>query len=200
MARATKARRVGLTDEAKARLAEAPHQTLVSPFKRLGLQGLEGIAPILVAALATEESLLLISPHGTAKSLLPTRVAAAPRSEFQHYNASLLRFDDLLGFPMPGKDGRLEYIKTPAAMWSAGAVIFDEISRCRPEIQNKLFSIIHERKVQGIALDVHAGGMTVATVLVIEDEGPLRSGARDVFLKSFSSQKLGEAVQEALQA
>jgi MoxR-like ATPase len=32
-------------------------------------------------------------------------------------------------------------------------VIFDEISRCRPEVQNKLFPIVHERKVQGLALE-----------------------------------------------
>lgn len=122
-------------------------------FKQLGLHGLEPIAPVLVAALATEEPLLLIGPHGTAKSLLLTRVAAALGLEFRHYNASLLNFDDLVGFPLPGKDGRLEYVRTPAAVWGAGAVIFDEVSRCRPEIQNKLFPIIHERKVQGISLD-----------------------------------------------
>ncbi len=129
------------------------HIGLASPFKRLGLQGLDGIAPVLLAALATEEPLLLIGPHGTAKSLLLTRVATALGLEFRHYNASLLNFDDLVGFPLPGKDGRLEYIKTPAAVWGAGAVIFDEISRCRPDIQNKLFPIIHERKVQGLTLD-----------------------------------------------
>lgn len=122
-------------------------------FKRLGLHGLEPIAPVLVAALATEEPLLLIGPHGTAKSLLLTRVAAALGLDFRHYNASLLNFDDLVGFPLPGPDGRLEYVKTPAAVWGAGAVIFDEISRCRPEIQNKLFPIIHERKVQGLPLE-----------------------------------------------
>jgi MoxR-like ATPase len=126
---------------------------LASPFKRLGLQGLDGIAPVLLAALATEEPLLLIGPHGTAKSLLLTRVATALGLEFRHYNASLLNFDDLVGFPLPGKDGRLDYIKTPAAVWGAGAVIFDEISRCRPDIQNKLFPIIHERKVQGLTLE-----------------------------------------------
>lgn len=32
-------------------------------------------------------------------------------------------------------------------------MIFDEISRCRPDIQNKLFPIIHERKVQGLTLE-----------------------------------------------
>ena len=66
-----------LADEAKARVADPPSTALASPFKRLGLQGLEGIAPVLVAALATEEPLLLIGPHGTAKTLLLTRVAAA---------------------------------------------------------------------------------------------------------------------------
>lgn len=122
-------------------------------FRRLGLYGLEPLAPILLAALATEEPLLLIGAHGTAKSLLLTRVALALGLELRHYNASLLNFDDLVGFPLPGKNGQVDYVRTPAAIWGAGAVIFDEISRCRPEVQNKLFPIIHERKVQGIALE-----------------------------------------------
>jgi len=123
------------------------------PFKALGLQGFKELAPVLLAALATEEPLLLIGPHGTAKTLLLTRVAAALGLTTRHYNASLLNFDDLVGFPLPGKNGCLEYVKTPAAIWGAGAVIFDEISRCRPDIQNKLFPIIHERKVQGLPLE-----------------------------------------------
>ncbi len=121
-------------------------------FTQLGLHGLGPLAPVLLAALATEEPLLLIGPHGTAKTLLLTRIADALGLSARHYNASLLNFDDLVGFPLPGKDGTLEYIKTPAAIWGAGAVIFDEISRCRPDIQNKLFPIIHERKVQGLPL------------------------------------------------
>lgn len=109
-------------------------------------------APVL-AALATETPLLLIGPHGTAKSLLLLRVAAALGLEFRHYNASLLNFDDLVGFPLPGPDGDLRYARTPAAIWGAGAVFFDEISRCRPDVQNKLFPILHERRVQGLPLD-----------------------------------------------
>ena len=135
-------------------------ETAITPVPRpaqdllrsMGLYGLDSLTPVLLAALATEEPLLLIGAHGTAKSLLLTRIAAALGLEFRHYNASLLNFDDLIGFPMPGKDGQLDYVRTPAAIWGAGAVIFDEISRCRPDIQNKLFPIIHERKVQGIDL------------------------------------------------
>lgn len=133
--------------------APKPPTATPGPFKRLGLHGFESIAPVLIAALATEEPMLLIGPHGTAKSLLLTRVASAMGLACRHYNASLLNFDDLVGFPVPGKGGQLEYVRTPAAIWGAGAVIFDEVSRCRPDVQNKLFPIIHERKVQGIALE-----------------------------------------------
>lgn len=121
-------------------------------LRPLGLYGLDAIEPVLLAALATEEPLLLIGPHGSGKSLLLTRVAEALDLSFRHYNASLLNFDDLVGYPLPGADGQLDYVRTPAAIWGSGAVIFDEISRCRPDIQNKLFPIIHERKVQGLPL------------------------------------------------
>jgi MoxR-like ATPase len=124
-----------------------------SLLSRIGLHGLSLLEPVILAALATEEPLLLIGPHGTGKSLLLLRIAGALGLELRHYNASLLNFDDLVGFPLPGKDGSLDYVKTPASIWGAGAVIFDEISRCRPDIQNKLFPIVHERRAQGILLD-----------------------------------------------
>jgi len=121
-------------------------------FDQLGVVGFSSIEAPLLAALATDSPLLLVGPHGTAKSLLLNKIAEALDLSFRHYNASLLNFDDLVGFPLPSADGTLQYVKTPAAIWGAGAVIFDEISRCRPDIQNKLFPIIHERKVQGLPL------------------------------------------------
>src|SRR3546814_572487 len=104
MARATHANLVVLADEPRAESAQRPLPAHTNPFARLGLQGFEGIAPVLIAALAIEEPLLLIGPHGTAKSLLLNRVASALGLEFRHYNASLLNFDDLVGFPVPGRD------------------------------------------------------------------------------------------------
>ena len=40
----------------------------------IGLIGLSDLEPIILAALATEEPLLLIGTHGTGKSLLLTRI------------------------------------------------------------------------------------------------------------------------------
>ena len=110
------------------------------------------IEPVILAALIQQDPMLLIGPHGTGKSYLLNRLADALRLQHRHYNASLLNFDDLVGFPLPNGSGGLEYIQTPASIWGAQSVFIDEISRCRPEVQNKLFSIIHERCVQGLPL------------------------------------------------
>jgi MoxR-like ATPase len=121
-------------------------------LRALGIAGWDHLEPVILAALATESPLLLIGPHGTAKTLILTRLAEALGLAHRHYNASLLNFDDLVGFPVPDH-GRLVYLQTPATVWDAESVLFDEISRCRPELQNKLFPIVHERIVQGIRLE-----------------------------------------------
>ncbi len=46
----------------------------------------------------------------------------------------------------------IRYIETPATVWGAESVLIDEISRCKPEHQNRLFSLVHERKIQGIPI------------------------------------------------
>ena len=122
-------------------------------MRRLNLFGLDFLDPIVLAALADERPLLLIGPHGTAKSELLNRLAATLGLEHRHYNASLISFDDLLGYPVPdAKRGTVKYLRTPGDLWDAQCVFLDEISRCRPETQNKLFSVIHEKRVQGLAL------------------------------------------------
>jgi len=47
-----------------------------------------------------------------------------------------------VGYPVPDGRGGLHYIQTSASIWGAQAVFIDEIARCRPDLQNKLFSII----------------------------------------------------------
>ncbi len=120
----------------------------------LGLEGWTALEPVLLAALASEEPLLLIGPHGSAKSFLLERLAQALDLEYRFYNASLINYDDLVGIPIPSEDRKsLHYIGTPSAVWDAEVVFIDEINRTRPELQNKLFPIIHERRVQGVRLE-----------------------------------------------
>lgn len=119
----------------------------------LGIQGWDHLDPILLAALATESPLLLIGPHGTAKSLLVEKIAGALSLSMRHYNASLINYDDLVGIPLPEVGtNQLHFVSTPGAIWDAEFVFFDEISRCRPDLQNKMFPIVHERRIAGIRL------------------------------------------------
>ena len=123
-------------------------------LESLNLFGLGHLDAVILAALTDEQPLLLIGEHGTAKSELLNRIALSLDLEHRHYNASLLAFDDLLGFPVPNKERtRIEYIQTADSLWDAESVFLDELSRCRVENQNKLFSIVHERKVQGRVLE-----------------------------------------------
>ena len=46
----------------------------------------------------------------------------------------------------------MRFLETPATVWGAESVLIDEISRCKPEHQNRLFSLVHERSIQGLAL------------------------------------------------
>ena len=120
----------------------------------LGLFGWEALEPVLLAALTTSDPLLLIGKHGTAKSFLLERLAQALGLVYRFYNASLINYDDLVGIPLPDEtQTSLRYITTPTAIWDAEVVFVDELNRTRPDLQNKLFPIIHERRVQGVELD-----------------------------------------------
>ncbi|HEX2905823.1 MAG TPA: MoxR family ATPase, partial [Phototrophicaceae bacterium] len=134
-------------------MSETNPTSSFSITRSLHIHGWEHLDPILLAALATESPLLLVGPHGTAKSLLIERMAGALALSMRHYNASLLNYDDLVGIPVPEEDNNsLRFITTPGSIWDAEFVFFDEISRCRPDLQNKMFPIIHERRVAGIQL------------------------------------------------
>ncbi|MBK6602394.1 MAG: AAA family ATPase [Betaproteobacteria bacterium] len=127
--------------------------TAMSRLARLGVYGFDAVEPVILAALVTEDPLLLIGPSGTGKTYLLNTLSEALGLEHRHYNASLISFDDLVGFPYPEPDGTgVRFLQTPATVWGAQSVLIDEISRCKPEHQNRLFALVHERRVQGIAL------------------------------------------------
>jgi MoxR-like ATPase len=119
----------------------------------LGVFGFDAYEPAIFASLVTEDPLLLIGQSGTGKTFLLNTLSEVLDLEHRHYNASLISFDDLVGFPYPdAENGGVKFLETPATVWGAESVLIDEISRCKPEHQNRLFALVHERKVQGIPL------------------------------------------------
>ena len=135
-------------------LPSAAAPSAASYLRAIGAFSFDRVAPLILAALVTEDPLLLIGASGTGKTFLLNSLSEALGLEHRHYNASLISFDDLVGFPFPDPDkGGVTFLQTPATVWGAESVLVDEISRCKPEHQNRLFSLIHERRIQGIALD-----------------------------------------------
>ena len=124
-----------------------------SYLQDLGVFGFDRYEVIILAALVSEDPMLLIGRSGTGKTFLLNSLSEALGLEHRHYNASLISFDDLVGFPYPdNENASVRFLETPATVWSAESVLIDEISRCKPEHQNRLFSLVHERRIQGIAL------------------------------------------------
>jgi MoxR-like ATPase len=124
-----------------------------SVLARLGAYGFGAQEPVILAALVTGDPLLLIGRSGTGKTFLLNSISEALQLNHRHYNASLLSFDDLVGFPYPDEARTtVRFLETPATVWSAESVLIDEINRCKPEHQNRLFSLVHERRIQGVAL------------------------------------------------
>lgn len=120
----------------------------------LGLFGWSHLEPVILAALASESPMLLIGKHGSAKSFLLERLAESLNLTFRCYNASLINYDDLVGIPVPiNNNTSLSYISNPNSIWDAEVVFIDELNRTKPELQNKLFPIIYDKRVQGINLD-----------------------------------------------
>ena len=91
-------------------------------LRQLGIIGIDHLEPVILAAIATEQPLLLIGTHGTAKSLLLSRLCEALDLTWRHYNASLINYDDLVGYPLPDDAGNLKFVQTPASIWGAEAV------------------------------------------------------------------------------
>jgi len=124
-----------------------------SYLEALDVFGFDKVEPAILAALVTEDPLLLIGKSGTGKTFLLNSLSEELGLEHRHYNASLISFDDLVGFPFPDSENEgVKFLETPATVWGAESVLIDEISRCKPEHQNRLFSLVHERKVQGISI------------------------------------------------
>ena len=152
-----KARSTSKKSTQKGSTRKAPSRKKTVPgagyLTRLGAYGFGDQETVLLAALVTEDPILLIGRSGTGKTFLLNTLSEALGLEHRHYNASLVSFDDLVGFPYPDEEKTgVRFLETPATIWNAESVLVDEISRCKPEHQNRFFSLVHERRVQGIAL------------------------------------------------
>jgi len=72
----------------------------------LGVYGFDRHETTILARLVTEDPLLLVGRSGTGKTFLLNTLSEALGLEHRHYNASLISFDDLVGFRTPTRRTR----------------------------------------------------------------------------------------------
>jgi MoxR-like ATPase len=121
----------------------------------LSIHGWDNIEPIIMSAVASNLSVLLIGDIGSNKTEGSATLAKAflkAPIKFRSYEVPTLNFDDLVGFVNPKHlaKGILEFVPTPLSIWNADAVLFDEINRANPFIQSKLHELIRNRSLMGL--------------------------------------------------
>lgn len=122
-------------------------------LERLGIFGWkEQEEDLLLASLLTGDPLLLIAPHGTAKTGMTTNIAQSLGVKFVTYDASKALFEDVLGYPniKQLQQGKIEYIESPVTIFDKEFVLIDELNRALVEMQSKWLEIIRSRKIMGM--------------------------------------------------
>ncbi|SHJ90816.1 AAA domain (dynein-related subfamily) [Desulfatibacillum alkenivorans DSM 16219] len=124
-------------------------------FDQLGIHGWDEIEPVVLAALASDLSVLFVGDIGGNKTEGAERIARALLGrdiEFRAYEVPTLNFDDLVGFVNPKTlaKGSLQFVPTPLSIWPADAVLLDEINRANPFIQSKLHELVRKRTLLGM--------------------------------------------------
>ena len=124
-------------------------------FDHLGIHGWDHIEPIILSAVVSDLSILLIGDIGSNKTEGSTVLAKAflkAPIKFRTYEVPVINLDDLIGFVNPKHlaKGTLEFVPTPLSIWNADAVLFDEINRANPFIQAKLHELIRNRTLMGL--------------------------------------------------
>jgi len=69
-----------------------------------------------------------VGRSGTGKTFLLNTLSEALGLEHRHYNASLISFDDLVGFPISGRGALDRAVPRDAGtVWGAESVLIDEL-------------------------------------------------------------------------
>lgn len=132
----------------------------------------------IFAGVLLGDPVLLIGPHGSAKTELGKAVAVAlqeyskqnypineeiaaeitrtgllPKNWFKYatYDCSKMQFEEIIGFPNPStfQEGHVSYVESPVTIWDKELVILDEFNRQSSRQQNSLFELIRSRTIYG---------------------------------------------------
>lgn len=137
---------------------------------RKAVYGRDGVSNALVFALASNQHMLILGPHGEAKSFLVKKAIDFTKLKGYYTQVHVeTSVKDIVGMINPAQafKGNLELLKTD--FWDANILYFDEFLRARTEFLDFLLEVLEERTCSKTVL----GNQSLPVVSVIATSNPL---------------------------
>lgn len=137
---------------------------------RKAVYGRDNVSNALVFALASNQHMLILGPHGEAKSYLVKKMIDFTKLKGYYTQVHIeTSVKDIVGMINPAQalKGNLELVKTP--FWNSNILYFDEFLRARTEFLDFLLEVLEERTCSKTVL----GNQSLPVVSVIATSNPL---------------------------
>ena len=107
----------------------------------------------LLKAVDAGLNVLLVGPYGTGKTSLLREVATSRGLSMKYYSSPTLDpFTDLVGIPVPQRDGNGLVFHRDQGLLRADLVFFDELNRAQPKVLDAVLEMVQFRTINGESL------------------------------------------------
>ena len=123
-------------------------------LKNIGVLGFDPLEKVILAALVTEEPILIIGRPGTDKANLLVYISQALGLSFKKVNAAMTSKLDLTGMPVvKDNDDKITFISAPDSVWKKQALVFDLLNEAKPICMSVISSILFEKQINGYPME-----------------------------------------------
>jgi len=123
-------------------------------LKNIGVLGFDSLEKVILAALVTEEPMLIIGRPGTDKANLLAYISQALGLSFKKVNAGMTSKLEMTGMPViRGNDDKVTFISTPGSVWKKQSLVFDLINETKPICMSVISSILFEKQINGYPME-----------------------------------------------
>jgi MoxR-like ATPase len=123
-------------------------------LKNIGVLGFDPLEKVILAALVTEEPILIIGRPGTDKANLLVYISQALGLSFKKVNAAMTSKLELTGMPVvKDNDDKITFISAPDSVWKKQALVFDLLNEAKPICMSVISSILFEKQINGYPME-----------------------------------------------
>ncbi len=123
-------------------------------LKNIGVLGFDPLEKVILAALVTEEPILIIGRPGTDKANLLVYISQALGLSFKKVNAAMTSKLEITGMPVvKDNDDKITFISAPYSVWKKQALVFDLLNEAKPICMSVISSILFEKQINGYPME-----------------------------------------------